>query len=478
MILLLETLLTLGLIAQALVGLAFFISCCWEGERRAALWAGLQAAAMVAATVLFLYLWHSGFFSSGRGVYLLILAACLATGTVALLTVRIGANPIARQGTLSLITGVVARFDERMTVFARNRTLQPGSEPYRQFYAEHPQLEQADAARRALGGIIGTPGAIDRPHHRPNVAASAASVALSLHLSHAHIVKPKGHPALTSSPVALDPQEATIRIKGYTLSLGAKLVGITRINPRWVYSRRGEIFHENWSDLGAPIELTHPWAIVFAVEMDFRMIAVAPHTPTSVDSQGRYAAGAFIAAQVAAFIANLSYETTTNHLRYYDTLLVPLAVDAGLGEMGRLGYLLTKKFGPRVRLGAVTTTLPLVPDRPVDIGVADFCRICKKCAACCPSASIPKGALAVVNGIRRWKLNAETCFAYWGKVGTGCNICMRVCPWSHAATLPHQFVRAMVVRNAIARRFFFHLDNLFYGRRPKPKSAPDWARHD
>ena len=110
MVLLLEILLALGLIAQAAVGLAFFISCCWEGERRAAFWAGVQAAAMVAATVLFLYLWHSGFFSSGRGVYLLILAACLATGTVALLTVRMGANPIARQGTLSLIAGPVARF--------------------------------------------------------------------------------------------------------------------------------------------------------------------------------------------------------------------------------------------------------------------------------------------------------------------------------------------------------------------------------
>jgi len=126
MILLLETLLALGLIAQALVGLAFFISCCREGEHRAAFWAGVQAAAMLAAAVLFFHLWHSGFFSFGRGVYLLILATCLATGTVALLTVRIGTNPIARKGTPSLIAGPVARFDERMTVFARNRALRCG----------------------------------------------------------------------------------------------------------------------------------------------------------------------------------------------------------------------------------------------------------------------------------------------------------------------------------------------------------------
>jgi hypothetical protein len=152
--------------------------------------------------------------------------------------------------------------------------------------------------------------------------------------------------------------------------------------------------------------------------MGFRMIAAAPHTPTSIDSQGRYAAGAFIATQVAAFIANLGYEATANHLRYYDTLLIPLAVDAGLGEMGRLGYLLTKKLGPRVRLGAVTTTLPLVPDRPVDIGVADFCRICKKCATCCPSASIPTGELEVVNGIRRG-LPLESCRHFTASICAG-----------------------------------------------------------
>jgi NAD(P)-dependent dehydrogenase (short-subunit alcohol dehydrogenase family) len=35
----------------------------------------------------------------------------------------------------------------------------------------------------------------------------------------------------------------------------------------------------------------------------------------------------------------------------HDPSLVRLAVDAGLGELGRLGYLITREFGPRVRLG-------------------------------------------------------------------------------------------------------------------------------
>jgi len=74
----------------------------------------------------------------------------------------------------------------------------------------------------------------------------------------------------------------------------------------------------------------------------------------------------------------LGYPASANHVLHYDGLMVPLAVDAGLGELGRLGYLITKEFGPRVRLGAVTTNLPLIADKPINFGVQDFCNICKK----------------------------------------------------------------------------------------------------
>ena len=128
---------------------------------------------------------------------------------------------------------------------------------------------------------------------------------------------------------------------------------------------------ESW---GQEIEVEHRYAIVFAAEMSREMIAPAPHSPSPVESMHKYVDGAVIANQVALFVANLGYSATSNHLSHYDGLMVPLAVDAGLGEVGRLGYLMTKEFGPRQRLSAVTTDLPLVPDGPVDIGVHDFCR--------------------------------------------------------------------------------------------------------
>jgi len=465
-------------IIQALLGLHFFVSSVWEYEKRASWFSGLQFLGMLALLVFYFYLWRIGFFQTALGMALLVLALLFGACACFILLRRTEPNKKALEGTGGAIVGEVRRFDERGHVFARNRSLIPGSEQYKIFYEAHPEIEEMDAKRREKGGPLGHPGVIDRPNEGPNVAATLASVTIPMHLSTPEKVQPQQHPELKGKKMDLSPEEATLRVKGYALNLGADLVGIAEINPLWTYSHRGEIFHQNWEDWGKEIEVHHKYAVVFAEEMAFKMIGPAPHTPTVIESMGDYAKGAYIATQVAAFIANLGYSATANHLRHYDAILPPLAVDAGLGEVGRLGYLITKEFGPRVRLGAVTTDLTLVPDKPVDIGVQHFCSICKKCAVCCPSRSIPtEDDQAAVNGTLRWKLNDETCFEYWGKVGTDCCICMRVCPWSHARTFSHKLVVELVSRNAVARRLFTIMDDIFYGKKPKPKAPPEWAKY-
>lgn len=466
----------LGLAAPAFIGLAYLISSVWEKEERASIFGGIQFLGMLGILILFIYWQASGFFVSGTGLFVLIGCFIVAILAVFFCVRQTPLNQRALEGTKGLIVGEVERFDERKHVFARNRTLKPGSDPYKAFYKENTELEAGDAARREKGGPMGHPGRVDRPHDGPNVAATLASLSLCLWLSSLDKVKPQAHPECKGKTIEMSPEEATLRVKGFAKNRGAVLVGITEINPLWVFSHKGEIFHENWEDWGRPLEAKHKYAIVFAEEMDFEMIGSAPHTPTVMESMGAYAKGAFIAAQLANFVANMGYSATADQLRYYEELLVPLAVDAGLGEAGRLGYLLTQKYGPRVRLSAVTTNLPLVPDKPIDIGVEHFCKICKKCAVCCPSNSIPLDDQKEVNGTLRWKLNAETCFDYWGKVGTDCNVCMKVCPWSHANTMPHQLIKWMVSRNSISRRLFAVMDDIFYGKRPKARPAPKWAQ--
>ena len=469
---------TLGLMAQAAVGLSYLISSIWENEIRATLFAAVQFVGMLGLLILFVYWWVSGFFASGPGIGVLICFLIGGAAAAIVLIRRTAANQKALQGAEGAIVGDVERTDERDIVFARNRSLQPGSEQYKVYYAMRPENEEFDTARREKGGPLGHPGTIDKPKDRPNVAATLASLSIPLHLSKPEQYNPSTHPEFRGQQIEMSPEEASQRLKGYASNIGANLVGIAEINPLWVYSVRGEIFHENWEDWGQKIEAKHKYAIVFATEMGFELVGTAPHTATTIASMGNYAKGAFIATQLAAYIANLGYSATANHLRHYDAVLVPLAVDAGLGEVGRLGYLMTKDFGPRVRLGAVTTDLALVPDNPVDIGAEDFCNICKKCANCCPSNSIPLDEKKEVNGTLRWKLNAETCFDYWGKVGTDCNICMHVCPWSHANTFPHRIIRSLITRNWISRRLFNWMDDIFYGKKPKPKPAPVWAKYD
>ncbi len=466
-----------GLTVQAFIGLSFLISSVWEKERRATIFAAVQFVGMTALLVIFLFMVRRGIFQTSPGVVLLVAGYIVVVFAAIFMVKRTAPNQRALQGASGYVRAKVNRFDERMQVFARNRALLPGSEQYNQFYSEHPELEKYDTERRGKGGPLGKIGRIDRPHEGPNVAATLASLAIPFNLSAPEIVNPHPHPLLNGKNFHLSPEEATTRVKGYATNIGADLVGIAEINSLWIYSHRGEIFHENWEDWGREIPADHKYAVVVAEEMSLDMIGPAPHTPSVMESMKNYAKGAYISTQLAAFIANLGYEATANHLRHYTAILPPLAVDAGLGEVGRLGYLMTKEFGPRIRLSAVTTNLPLIPDKPVDIGVEDFCKFCKKCAVCCPSQSIPQDdEPQELNGTLKWKLNDETCFGYWAKAGTDCCICMKVCPWSHARTFPHRLIVWLIARNRYARRAFSVMDDIFYGRNPKPNVAPKWAR--
>ncbi len=465
----------LFLLAIALFIFSFIISSIRERETRAALMGGVVLLAPVGVGIGLVALRAAGFFQSASGTLLLAAALVVSLATL-LLFIRTGRNPRAQRGAEGYVAGKAERFDEREHVFSRGY-LRPDSEQYQTFYSEHPEREEDDAARRGLGIPMGLPGAIDRPHEGPNVAALLASFSMPRHLGSSNAVRPEAAPYFDGNRMPLSPEEATERVKGLALHLGADLVRIAEINPLWIYSKRGHVKDADQEPWGSEIQLSHRYAITFAMEMSEDMVWTAPHSPSVIESGLVYAKGAYVATALASYIANLGYSATANHLQHYDLLLVPLAADAGLGEVGRLGILMTKEYGPRVRLGCVTTDLPLVPDRPVDIGVEDFCRVCEKCANCCPSGSIPFDDPQEVNGVLKWKLNAESCFEHWAKVGTDCCLCMRVCPWSHPRTAPHRLITELVSRNHVARLIFSWMDDLFYGKSPKPASAPKWAEY-
>lgn len=131
----------LGLTVQALIGLAFLVSCIWENEKRATVFASLQLADMAASLAVFLTIAKSGFFHAGAGAVLLIMGTIAAGIGAYFLSARIGTNPTAVRGTAGLVVGEIRRYHESSHVFARNRALRPGSEQYEAFYQEHPELD-------------------------------------------------------------------------------------------------------------------------------------------------------------------------------------------------------------------------------------------------------------------------------------------------------------------------------------------------
>ena len=120
----------IGLIAQAFIGLSFFISCIWEKERRASVFAGFQFICMSAFLVVFLLLIWIGFFQTTPGLVILIAGYVFALSATIVLLRRTAPNLRVLQGTRGLIVGEVKRQDERTHVFSRNRSIHPGSEQY------------------------------------------------------------------------------------------------------------------------------------------------------------------------------------------------------------------------------------------------------------------------------------------------------------------------------------------------------------
>ena len=230
-----------------------------------------------------------------------------------------------------------------------------------------------------------------------------------------------------------DPEQAAREIKQVAKTLGADLVGICANDPRWLYASRFGGPEQDVLDNEVPDDL--PWVIVTAEAMDHGLTATVPSALSGTATGIGYMWDTVTLVSLAQYIRNLGYRAvaTMND----SALAVPLALQAGLGEYGRHSLLITREFGPRVRLGKVFTDLPLSADAPVRFGVREYCEICNKCATSCPPKAIDFGVPAAtvhnrsnLKGVVKWTTDAEKCFRFWANQNSDCSICIRVCPYN------------------------------------------------
>ncbi|MHC4696718.1 MAG: reductive dehalogenase [Planctomycetota bacterium] len=234
------------------------------------------------------------------------------------------------------------------------------------------------------------------------------------------------------------PAQTARLVKKIAHELGSTLVGITKLNPDWVYLH--PLKGRGFENVDEPLEVPEHWeyAVVVGTPMSWDPLYANPTYGTSMDA---YARSRIVAARLAAFLKRLGYAARP-HIpgNSYDLMVPPICVDAGLGEQGRHSVVITPELGCNFRPAVVTTNLPMKPDKPIDIGVQDFCKDCKICAENCPAGAITTGDKVEVRGYRRYQLNAAKCNNFWNSnLGSfGCRLCVSVCPYTRKANWLHK----------------------------------------
>ncbi len=313
------------------------------------------------------------------------------------------------------------RIDERNTMFAR-MSYEQNSKEYEDYYKRNPEKKEIDDELRTLPNICGEGTATFHPLHSPIADAGFRFLA---------DIKKYAEGEVKENQVEVSAEEITKKIKKLSRYLGAKLVGTVKLQDYHFYSHRGR----NPEVYGDKIEKLNKYGIVFAVEMDKDMINRAPQCEEVIAVTKGYVDAAVIGMWISYYIRELGYEAR-NHMDGNYLVVAPLvAQDAGLGEIGRNGILITKEYGQRVRLGVVTTDIPLITDEREEFGIKAFCKLCNKCSKNCPAKAIPYGDMVLLDGVMRWKINQELCYKMWRKLGTDCGVCLSTCPFSQGVSM-------------------------------------------
>jgi len=349
----------------------------------------------------------------------------------------------------------IQQYDERDHMFSRNM-LKFYPEIAQKYYTENPEKKEVDRQIHQKPEL-GDKGGKYYDYYYSTISQTA--------FTYLEKTRNASFGNKSENTVIPDKEYITSIIKKIAFYYGAADIGITRIKNYYYYSHTGRR-PETW---GEKIEPDHTYAIVVLVAMNPMIFKESPALPVLLESTKYYVEVAKISHLIAEFIRSIGYDARSHTDANYEVFCVPAARDAGLGEVGRLGILIHPVYGPCVRLCVVTTDLELQETKRKEYHIENFCRICRKCAENCPTASINKGEKESSRGFKHWFINQEACFSFWKTIGTDCGFCIRVCPYTKPDTFIHKLVRWYVSRNPVNQRIALFFDDFFYGRKMKLK---------
>jgi len=260
-------------------------------------------------------------------------------------------------------------------------------------------------------------------------------------------------PAVVDSPEAL-----TERIREAAHRAGLSKVGFARFDPK--YS-----FVEHRADHGDPT------VIVCLLEQDYEATQRAPSVRAERGAFRAYGDLITGMTALAEAIQAMGFSARPQSIGA-EMLAIPYGVEAGLGQLGLNGQLLTPEAGSRARLGLITSNVPVVYGRPVDYGIHAICDMCQACVRRCPVGAIPSRRRPH-HGVTKAKIKTERCFPVVSSAH-GCAICIKVCPIQKyglgAVTDHYERTGGVLGRDTDAlEAFHWPLDGLTYKAGSKPR---------
>ncbi len=354
------------------------------------------------------------------------------------------------------------RFHEADAVLSR-RILQAGTSDYNSYYEKHPEHKNPDNQARNQPGLLSSKS---KYFDSGTFSAAEANFIITDHLYALATLQ------INKKQTRVEGDKTKKFIEKWMLQTGAHSIGFTALKDYHLYSYKGR-----GQESGQSIEKDMPHAIAIAVEMDHDMMKPAPAGTTVMESSEQYLQSGILASKLTTYIKELGYAAKAHIDGHYEVICPLVAADAGLGIIGRMGLLMTPGIGPRVRIAVVTTDIPLeYSDANHDLTMLDFCNRCKKCARVCPANAIPLTSMKELEGAYRWKINSERCYHFWTISGTDCGRCVISCPYAHPNNWFHQFIRWGIKNNLVFRVMAVKLDDIFYGKKPKIKTLPNWVK--
>lgn len=364
---------------------------------------------------------------------------------------RLAVKEVDRPTYERYITGPIKRFHSHKNAFAVMSPENPYGKEFREMYERRTGV---DSFSKAL------PQSELEPEDRISQALTAASWRLCREY----------HP----ETLKLTPAEGRFEVKDKVwmsrlikkvgMFLGAEMVRITRVDQRWVYEDR---------------DIPHKYAIIAVVPHQYDLNQTAPSFLSGLAVANTYSRLKFITTHLADFICQLGYEAMYRETLGWDPemLMVPMAIDAGIGEFARTGRVMSPEFGVNMRLKAVTTDMPLEVDKPISFNAHEFCMACENCALYCPANALPFGepteapdSMFNNPGYKKWYVNADRCLRFWmanrKKWITCGGRCIAVCPWNKPINAFHNLVRFMAIHSPhVIKKMLVWGDKVVYERK-------------